>query len=74
MKIKTKEEKQMINLYKYLLSFINLSGISLEIDYILCGGVFLCWFINGLIWFVLVSLITKILTKKTIFYWINKMI
>lgn len=64
----------MINLYKYLLSFINLSGISLEIDYILCGGVFLCWFINGLIWFVLVSLITKILTKKTIFYWINKMI
>lgn len=64
----------MINLYKYLLSFINLSGISLEIDYILCGGVFLCWFINGLIWFVLVSLITKILTKKTIFYWINKMV
>ena len=64
----------MINLYKYLLSFINLSGISLEIDYILCGGVFLCWFINGLIWFVLVSLINKKKKKKTIFYWINKMI
>ena len=63
----------IVELYKMLLNNFDLSNITEGLDIILCGGVYLCILLDCLLSFIIIAILTKLITKRTIIYWFNKL-
>ena len=64
----------IVYLFKILLMKINLIGIGCIMDSILCGMVFICLLLDAMIDFIILSILIKIITKRSITYWIRRII
>lgn len=62
----------LLELYKMILGFFDLTNITDGVDIILCGGAYLCLFLDGILGTIFIMLMVRLTTGKTIFYWINK--
>lgn len=62
----------LLELYRYILGFFDLSNITYGQDIALCGVAYLCLFLDGILATIFVMLMVRLITGKTIFYWINK--
>lgn len=63
----------ILELYRMFLGNFDLSNITTGLDIILCGVTYLCLLLDALVTFVIVSILIKLITGKTIFYWFNKL-
>lgn len=64
----------ILELYKLMLGNFDLANITYAQDVILCGGVCLCLLLDVLISLVIFSILVKLITKRNIVYWMNKII
>ena len=64
----------IVKLYKVLLLKLNLGTISYLVDMFLCGGVLLCMLLDAILTVIIISVLVKIITKRTITYWMKKIL
>ena len=64
----------ILEMYRILLSNVNLNNITYFEDIILCGGVCISILLDTFVIFIIMTLLIKKITGRCVMYWINKII